>query len=244
MKTYYIHNGTENSGPFILEELKAKKITKTTLVWSEGMDEWKYAGDITELKSILLVLPPPLNKIPPLPKEEEEEEEEEEEKEIRKTILGLNKSIFFLASAIVALIIGTLIFDSYQEKRSTEIEQKNSQTEFRNQQLELQQKEIDEQKIQLAIKEKIESERLTKEKKDSINNRLLEIKKILLYNKTNLEEDKLKLADAKDFKLLRTTNERDEDISLIENDINHWQSEIKKLENEMYVLYLKLETVH
>ncbi|MFV8324815.1 DUF4339 domain-containing protein [Flavobacterium sp. ZS1P14] len=241
MKTYYIHNGTENSGPFIMEELKAKKITKTILVWSEGMDEWKYAGDIAELKSILSVIPPPLNKIPPLPKEEEEEEEE---KEIRKTILGLDKSIFYFAMGIAALIIGTLIFDSYQENRSTELEQKNSQTEFRNQQLELQQKEIDEQKIQLAIKEKIESERLTKEKKDSINNRLLEIKKILLYNKTNLEEDKLKLADAKDFQLLRTTNERDQDISLIENDINHWQSEIKKLENEMYILYLKLETVH
>jgi hypothetical protein len=240
MKTYYIHNGTENSGPFILEELKAKKITKTTLVWSEGMDEWKYAGDIAELKNIIAAVPPPLHKIPLLPIEQENEQEVK----IRKTILGLDKSIFFLACGITALIIATLIFDRYQENRSTELEQKNSQTEFRNQQLELQQNQIDEQKIQLAIKEKIESERLTNEKKDSINNRLLEIKKTLLLNKTNLEEAKLKLADANDFQLLRTTNERDQDISLIENDINHWQSEIKKLEDEMYVLYLKLETVH
>lgn len=236
MKTYYIHNGTENSGPFILEELKAKKITKTTLVWFEGMDEWKYAGDIDELKSILLVIPPLLMNIPPLPTAEE--------KEASQTILGLDKNIFFLALGILALIIGTLLFNNYQENRSNELEQKNNQTEFRNQQLELQQKEIDEQKIQLAIQEKIESERLTKEKKDSINNRLLEIKKILVYNKTNLEENKIKLANAKEFKLLRSTNERDEDISLIENDINHWQSEIKKLENEMYRLYLKLQTVH
>lgn len=236
MKTYYIHNGTENSGPFVLEELKAKKITKTTLVWFEGMDEWKYAGDIDELKSILLVIPPLLMNIPPLPTAEE--------KEASQTILGLDKNIFFLALGILALIIGTLLFNNYQENRSNELEQKNNQTEFRNQQLELQQKEIDEQKIQLAIQEKIESERLTKEKKDSINNRLLEIKKILVYNKTNLEENKIKLANAKEFKLLRSTNERDEDISLIENDINHWQSEIKKLENEMYRLYLKLQTVH
>lgn len=236
MKTYYIHNGTENSGPFVLEELKAKKITKTTLVWFEGMDEWKYAGDIDELKNILLVIPPLLMNIPPLPTAEE--------KEASQTILGLDKNIFFLALGILALIIGTLLFNNYQENRSNELEQKNNQTEFRNQQLELQQKEIDEQKIQLAIQEKIESERLTKEKKDSINNRLLEIKKILVYNKTNLEENKIKLANAKEFKLLRSTNERDEDISLIENDINHWQSEIKKLENEMYRLYLKLQTVH
>lgn len=236
MKTYYIHNGTENSGPFVLEELKAKKITKTTLVWFEGMDEWKYAGDIDELKSILLVIPPPLKNIPSLPIAEK--------KIASQTILGLDKNIFFLACGILALIIGTLIFNTYQENRSTELEQKNNQTEFRNQQLELQQKEIDEQKIQLAIQEKIESERLSNEKKDSINNRLLEIKKILVYNKTNLEENKIKLANAKEFKILRSIDERDEDISLIENDINHWQAEIKKLENEMYRLYLKLQTVH
>ena len=236
MKTYYIHNGTENSGPFVLEELKAKKITKTTLVWFEGMDEWKYAGDIDELKSILTVVPPPLKNIPPLPTAEK--------KIASQTILGLDKNIFFLASGILALIIGTLIFDTYQENRSSELEQKNNQTEFRNQQLELQQKEIDEQKIQLAIQEKIESERLSNEKKDSINNRLLEIKKILVYNKINLEDNKIKLANAKEFKILRSIDERDEDISLIENDINHWQAEIKKLENEMYRLYLKLQTVH
>ncbi|MFV8341000.1 GYF domain-containing protein [Flavobacterium sp. XS2P39] len=236
MKTYYIHNGTENSGPFVLEELKAKKITKTTLVWFEGMDEWKYAGDIEELKSILLVIPPPLKNIPPLPKEEK--------KEAPTTILGLDKNIFFLACGILALVIGTLIFDTYQQNRSSELEQKNNQTEFRNEQLELQQKEIDEQKIQLAIQEKIESERLSNEKKDSINSRLLEIKKLLVYNKTNLEESKLKLADAKEFQLLRSPDDRDEDISLIENDISHWQSENKKLENEMYRLYLKLQTVH
>ena len=236
MKTYYIHNGTENSGPFLLEELKAKKITKTTLIWFEGMDEWKYAGDIPELKSILTVVPPPLKNIPPLPKSEE--------KIISQTILGLDKSMFFLVCTILVLIIGTLIFNNYQDNRTLELEQKNNQTEFQNQQIEQKQKETDEQKIQIAIQEKIESERLSNEKKDSINNRILEIKKILLDNKTNLEDSKNKLADAKDFKLLRTTSERDEDISLIENDINHWQNEIKKLENEMYILYLQLETVH
>lgn len=236
MKTYYIHNGTENSGPFLLEELKAKKITKTTLIWFEGIDEWKYAGDIPELKSILTVVPPPLKNIPPLPKPEE--------KIISQTILGLDKSMFFLACVILVLIIGTLIFNNYQDNRTLELEQKNNQTEFQNQQIEQKQKETDEQKIQIAIQEKIESERLSNEKKDSINNRILEIKKILVDNKTNLEDSKNKLVDAKDFKLLRTTSERDEDISLIENDINHWQSEIKKLENEMYILYLQLETVH
>lgn len=33
MNTYYLHDGTSDSGPFYIEELKAKKITKTTSVW-------------------------------------------------------------------------------------------------------------------------------------------------------------------------------------------------------------------
>jgi hypothetical protein len=236
MKTYYIHNGKENSGPFVLEELKSKKITKTTLVWYEGMDEWKYAGDIDELKSILIVVPPPLKNIPPLPKADK--------KVASQTILGLDKNIFYMASGILVLIIGTFIFNNYQENRSIELARKNHQTEVRNQQIELQQKEIDEQKIQIAIQEKIEAESMAKEKRDSINNRLIEIKEILVENNTNIEEERNKLVDAKDFKLLRTDSERNEEISLIQNEISHWQSEIKKLENEANRLYLELETIH
>lgn len=237
MKTYYIHNGTENSGPFLLDELKAKKITKTTLIWFEGMDEWKYAGDIAELKSILAVVPPPLKNIPPLPKEAEKIV-------VSQTILGLDKSIFFWACGILTLIVATLIFNTYQDNRSFELEQKNKETEFQNQQIELQQKQTDEEKIQSAIQEKIESDRRLKQKKDSVNNRISEIKKILVINNANLEEDQNKLLDTKDFKLLRSESEREEQIDLIEKDIIHWQNEIKKLENEADRLYLELETIH
>lgn len=237
MKTYYIHNGTENSGPFLLDELKAKKITKTTLIWFEGMDEWKYAGDIAELKSILAVVPPPLKNIPPLPKEVEKTV-------VNQTILGLDKSIFFWTCGILTLIVATLIFNTYQDNRSFELEQKNKETEFQNQQIELQQKQTDEEKIQSAIQEKIESDRRIKQKKDSVNNRISEIKKILVINNANLEEDQNKLLDTKDFKLLRSESEKEEQIDLIEKDIIHWQNEIKKLENEADRLYLELETIH
>lgn len=237
MKTYYIHNGTENSGPFLLDELKAKKITKTTLIWFEGMDEWKYAGDIAELKSILAVIPPPLKNIPPLPREAEKTV-------VSQTILGLDKSIFFWACGILTLIVATLIFNTYQDNRSFELEQKNKETEFQNQQIELQQKQTDEEKIQSAIQEKIESDRRIKQKKDSVNNRISEIKKILVINNANLKEDQNKLLDTKDFKLLRSESEKEEQIDLIEKDIIHWENEIKKLENEADRLYLELETIH
>lgn len=63
MKEYYIHNGKDNRGPFNIEELKDQKITKDTPVWSNDMQNWKKAGEVDELKSILSNNPPPLKKI-------------------------------------------------------------------------------------------------------------------------------------------------------------------------------------
>jgi len=60
MKKYYLHNGQESIGPFTKEELKEQKIKKYTPVWSEDMNDWKKAGEIDELKIILLSIPPPI----------------------------------------------------------------------------------------------------------------------------------------------------------------------------------------
>lgn len=61
MKKYYLHNGQENIGPYDKEELREQKINKDTLVWAEDWNEWKKAGEIDELKIILLSSPPPPN---------------------------------------------------------------------------------------------------------------------------------------------------------------------------------------
>ncbi|MGV1011800.1 MAG: DUF4339 domain-containing protein [Flavobacterium sp.] len=64
MKKYYLHNGQESIGPFDKEQLKEQKITKDTSVWSEDMNNWKKAGEIDELKIILLTIPPPIYNSP------------------------------------------------------------------------------------------------------------------------------------------------------------------------------------
>ena len=65
MKKYFLHNGSENIGPFDLEELKAKNINKETPVWCEGMTDWTTAGEIEELKSMLVTVPPPITRNEP-----------------------------------------------------------------------------------------------------------------------------------------------------------------------------------
>lgn len=62
MKKYFYTDGTNNFGPFTLEELHEKKITRETKVWFQELGEWKPAGEVPELTDIFKFTPPPINK--------------------------------------------------------------------------------------------------------------------------------------------------------------------------------------
>ena len=59
MKEYFILNGSNQNGPFTIEQLKEKKITKGTQVWCEEMTDWQDAGEVEELKFLFTTAPPP-----------------------------------------------------------------------------------------------------------------------------------------------------------------------------------------
>lgn len=69
MTTHYHYSDGQNQfGPFNIDELKTKKISKDTLIWYEGLDNWTKAGDIPELFVLFKSIPPPLTsttKTPP-----------------------------------------------------------------------------------------------------------------------------------------------------------------------------------
>jgi hypothetical protein len=58
MREYFLHNGDEQQGPFTIDELKNKNITRQTSIWYEGLPEWTAAGNIEELSLLFKVLPP------------------------------------------------------------------------------------------------------------------------------------------------------------------------------------------
>jgi len=60
MKKYFYTDGTNYFGPFTLEELREKNITRDTKVWFQELDEWKPAGTIPELADIFKFVPPPI----------------------------------------------------------------------------------------------------------------------------------------------------------------------------------------
>lgn len=61
MKDYYYLTGKDQNGPFTLDELKTKKLTRETLMWAEGMNTWEKIKDIPELMQELALtsIPPP-----------------------------------------------------------------------------------------------------------------------------------------------------------------------------------------
>jgi hypothetical protein len=240
MKKYFLQDGSSTIGPFDLEDLKEKKITRDTLVWCEGMEDWKKATEVNELGGILTAVPPPIKMaftIPPIPKATKVEE--------NVIILGLSKKMFYTVSGILAvLIISTFILNTFQENSRDALDQKNKTTERENEQFTVQQKEIEEQKTIIAAQERLEKERIAKEKKQSLLNKKKELEKLFIEYTEKLEVANKQLIDASGFKLLRTTSERNEEISIIQNDIDYYRDEITKLVNQIKALHSELEAIN
>mgnify|MGYP000969090593 FL=1 len=61
---YFVAANHQQSGPFPIDELQrqaqAGQLTRTTLVWTQGMAKWTPAGEVTELAALFAHLPPPL----------------------------------------------------------------------------------------------------------------------------------------------------------------------------------------
>ena len=95
----------------------------------------------------------------------------------------------------------------------------------------------------VAEEEKAASERTKKERKQTLTNRILEIKHLLQENTNNLEATKKKLEDTSGFKFFRSASEKKEQISLLEKNIIDYNSENDKLEKESDILKLELEKI-
>jgi hypothetical protein len=238
MKKYYLHNGTESSGPFDIEELKAKEITKTSPVWFDGMLHWKTAGEIPELTSLFIATPPPLAPFlfpPAVPKEKLQR--------APRKILGLSKSNFFMACGALIVLVAIGVLNVIQENRSRELQLKNHKTEVENYQLELKQKQADDEKIQAVIQERIEAERAAEEKKQTNSNRLLKIQQLLAAYQNNVLESEKKLNEASGFKLLRSASQKKEQMDLLQKNIDSFKNEMGKLRMESDQLKLELEKI-
>ena len=148
MKKFYLYNGTDQQGPFDMEDLKSKNITKDTPIWHEGLSEWTTAKEIDELKDLIKTsTPPPFGTRtitpPPIKKTQVSETKEAQKPTIKKEKSG--RGVFILIGLVVIVAGGLWIANmdssngsstgggTYQEKVMTIEDIEHSQpTKFLN----------------------------------------------------------------------------------------------------------------
>lgn len=110
MSFYFIHTASGQEGPLSLEQLKTKNITKDTLVWREGLDQWAKAGTLTELKELFIVVPPPLPGRQP-----------EKANSVHTPVPKKYKSLVLPAALVIILLAAAIFyFERKSKKTSTE----------------------------------------------------------------------------------------------------------------------------
>jgi hypothetical protein len=221
MKKYYIGSDNKQSGPFTIEELKSIKITRDTLVWFEGLEDWKTAGSIPDLEALFASFPPPTKRISPpnLPQTGFEE--------AKGSFISENKSKIVLVSVMVVFVL-VLIY-SMGDKRKAEIEQRTIEnTEV----IETQQKRLQEQQAKIAEHERIERKRAEKERQ----NRIQELTRLIIEGEQRVEQAKKQVNDAGSFQFLRSSEQRNVDINTAnenlearKKELEAWVSELKQL---------------
>jgi uncharacterized protein HemX len=125
MSKFHIYKDEQQQGPFTLDELRDLKITRETMVWFEGEDNWKAAVEIEELKEIFKSVPPPLQTNQPvMPSPMGDEQNKEENKSIFD--VNFKKKNTSLIIVIIAILvvggIGTLLYLNQQAEMLRQIE--------------------------------------------------------------------------------------------------------------------------
>jgi len=120
MQKFYIHKDDKQQGPFSTDELKDQKISRDTMVWFEGADNWKKAIEVDDLKEIFKSIPPPLQTnspvIPPplvdnKPKEVSKQTVDEKPTKKKTTLIIVVVAVLLVGG------LGTFIYTNQQAKQ-------------------------------------------------------------------------------------------------------------------------------
>lgn len=139
MKQYYMETNGAQSGPFTLEELRIKGVTRETLVWSDGFEDWKAAGLAEDLQELFKTVPPPIKRTLPSGLSQSKLEDD------KASFFSENKSKILLVSMIFLIVL--VVIYSMGDKRKNEVEQRTNENTIV---IEEQQKQLQEQQAKIA----------------------------------------------------------------------------------------------
>ncbi len=211
MQKFYIYKDDLQQGPFSTDELKDMKITRDTMVWFEGAENWKKAIEVESLKEILKSFPPPILTNPTqFPPQYVDLKPNNNDKSTIDTKPKKKKTTLIIV--VVALILvgglGTFIFTNQLAKQAEIQRQLDEHREAEQAEI---QRQLDEQR----------QEEL----------------KILKYNYdqavTNLRASQINLNEIQQFKFLRTASEKQQQVQNQLETIRSLENEVERLEKEI-----------
>lgn len=118
MKKYHYSDEVNQFGPFAIEELKDKNISRDTMVWYQGLENWVKASEIDELKELLNSTPPPLNsdkQMPPPLNRVAEPKSNLMENNIKNNKSKTWPTILKFGVIVAITLIGIFIFNEYNK---------------------------------------------------------------------------------------------------------------------------------
>ncbi len=232
MQKFYIHKDDQQQGPFSIDELQDLKITRDTLIWFEGTDNWKKAIEIEELKEIFNSIPPPIQskKVVIPPPLVDKKFKEKTKPNIDHNPIKKNTTLIIVV--IIVIVVGGLgiYFYSDQQAKQAEI---HREIEEQRKLLELQNAKIQEQAD-------IEAARLTEEQKQKraldaaqrqadLENLKYEYDQAII----NLRAAKISLEEIQEFQLLRSPAEKEQEVQAELEIIRSWENEIDRLQKQI-----------
>lgn len=224
MQKFYIHKDDQQQGPFSTDELKDLKITRDTMVWFEGADNWKKAIEVDDLKEIFKSVPPPIQTNPPVipPPLVDKKTKEESKPTVDTKPKKKNTTLIIVVVLLLVGGLGTFIFINQQAKQA-EI-----------------QRQLEEQNIKIQEQEKIEAARLAEEERQkraaNAAQRQAELESLKYdYDQavTNLRAEKIRLNEIQQFELLRTASEKQQQVQRQLETIRSWENEVDRLQKEI-----------
>lgn len=232
MQKFYIHKDDQQQGPFSTDELKDLKITRDTMIWFEGADNWKKAIEVDDLKEIFKSIPPPIQTNtpvtpPPLvdrkPKEGTKPIIDNKPKKINTTL------IIVVVVVLVVGGLGTFLYTNQQAKQA-EI----------HRQIEEQRKVLEVQNAKIQEQADIEAARLAEEQKQkraaNAAQRQAELENLKYEHDqavTNLRAAKISLEEIQKFQLMRTASEKEQEVQAELEIIRSWENEVDRLQKQI-----------
>jgi len=224
MSIYFLHIDGRQVGPYSKEELQQIRISRDTMIWFEGQEQWQEAGTVDALSDLFRNQPPPFKKkqgdapVHPNPIQTEEP--------VRNKATGKLKS-----STLASIIIGGVVFllGIYMVYNNQQAKEQALQQE-----LELKQKELHEQRELMQARELAHQEE--EAKRIAEEERAKQLQKLTFrYNQAvdKVEEAKLKLEKIKEFHFLRTFSEKEEQINTQMDIIKAWENEVIRLKAQL-----------